>query len=481
MRLLFGDQLGPHFDDGGPLLMVESKAVFRRRRFHRAKAHLVLSAMRHRAAELGDRCTYVQSETYEPHLGGVTEVVQPTSHVADDLVRRLGVEVLPERGFVTTRGDFAQWADGRKRLLLEDFYRWQRSRYDVLMEGGEPVGGQWNFDHDNREPPPKRATLGVPDPWWPTEDDIDNGVREDLDRWESEGLELIGEDGPRVFAATRDEALKALEVFVRDRLPHFGPHEDAMLGKDPWMAHSALSPAINLGLLHPLEVAHAAEDAYRRGEAPLSSVEGFVRQVLGWREYVWSIYWHQPRDYRSRNTMRATAELPAWWRDLDATDEVTAACLKGVLGDLRARGWVHHIPRLMVLSNYAMQRGWSPLELTAWFHEAFVDGYDWVMVPNVVGMSQHADGGVMATKPYVAGGAYVNRMSDYCGGCRFDPKVRVGEKACPFTAGYWAYLERNASRLQGNHRMRQPLTGLGRLKDLDEVVEQERRRGDSAP
>jgi deoxyribodipyrimidine photolyase-related protein len=247
------------------------------------------------------------------------------------------------------------------------------------------------------------------------------------------------------------------------------------------MAHSALSPALNLGLLHPLECVHAAEEAYRAGAAPLASVEGYVRQVIGWREYIWSIYWHTPADYRERNAMQAHGSLPDWWRELDATEQLGANCLSSVLRDLRERGWVHHIPRLMVLSNYAMQRGWDPAQVTAWFHEAFVDGYDWVMVPNVVGMSQHADGGLMATKPYVSGGAYIDRMSDYCSGCRYNPKKRVGDDACPFTAGYWAFLDRNAELLKGNHRMAQPLAGLARLKDRHEVVEQERLRGDSAP
>ena len=237
-----------------------------------------------------------------------------------------------------------------------------------------------------------------------------------------------------------------------------------MLARDPWMAHSALSPAINLGLLHPLECVHAAEQAYRDGLAPLNSVEGYVRQVIGWREYIWSLYWHFPPDYRRRNALQATHDLPEWFRTLDADGEVTANCLSSVLRDLRERGWVHHIPRLMVLGNYALQRGWDPAQVTAWFHEVFVDGYDWVMLPNVTGMSQHADGGLMTTKPYAGGGAYINRMSDYCGPCAYDPKVRVGPKACPFTAGYWAFLDRNADRLADNRRMRQPLLGLERLR-----------------
>jgi deoxyribodipyrimidine photolyase-related protein len=481
-RWLFGDQLGPQFVEDQDVLMVESKAVFRRRRFHRAKAHLVLSAMRHRAAELGDRCDYRQVESYAEALQGELDVIQPTSRAADRFVRERGYEVQEnDRAFATTRADFAAWAGQRKSLLLEDFYRWQRRRFDVLMEGSEPVGGRWNFDTDNREPAPTSDSLGITQPWWPAEDEIDHGVREDLDRWEREGIEFLGDDGPRWAPATRAEALAALEHFVEHRLRAFGPHEDAMLAADPWMAHSALSPALNLGLLHPLECVEAAQRAYQQGKAPLQSVEGYVRQVLGWREYVWSVYWHAPADYGRRNAMRAHGSVPGWWWELDQTQELQANCLKHVMADLRQRGWVHHIPRLMVLSSYAQQRGWSPQEVTAWFHQAFVDGYEWVMVPNVVGMSQHADGGLMATKPYTSGGAYLDRMSDYCGGCRYDPKKRLGDDACPFTAGYWSYLSRNADRLEGNRRMMQPLAGLRRLKDLDEVVAQEKARGNDPP
>lgn len=488
-RWLFADQLGPQFLDAPdqPVLLVESRAVLSRRPFHRAKAHLLLSGLRHRAAELGGQAMFLQVDTYAQALTQVAEplsVVQPTSYGADRFVRERGIPVLPEgRGFATTRPEFAAWSQGRRRLLMEDFYRWQRERFDVLMDGAEPAGGRWNYDHDNREPPPRRKkTLGLTQPWWPAEDDIDAQVRADLDRWERAGdVRFVGSDAPRWAAVTRAEALAALEHFVTHRLPHFGPQEDAMLAADPWMAHSALSPAINLGLLHPLECVHAAEQAYRTGQAPLNSVEGYVRQVLGWREYIWSLYWHVPDGYRAANHLAATAPLPEWFRSLDAGGEVTATCLGSVLRDLRERGWVHHIPRLMVLGNYALQRGWDPRALTAWFHEAFVDGYDWVMLPNVTGMSQHADGGLMTTKPYASGGAYLNRMSDYCGGCAYDPKVRVGPTACPFTAGYWAFLHRNRERLAGNSRMRQPLAGLDRLRDLDELLAQEAARGDAAP
>lgn len=241
-----------------------------------------------------------------------------------------------------------------------------------------------------------------------------------------------------------------------------------------------LSAPMNLGLLDPLEAVTRAEGAYRHGEAPIGSVEGFVRQIIGWRDFVWHLYWHLPESYRELNELHAKEDVPEWFAELDA-DSVDAACLSRVLSDVRGNGWVHHIPRLMVLGNYAMQRGWDPAQVTDWFHRAFVDGYDWVMVPNVIGMSQYADGGVLATKPYAAGGAYINRMSDYCSGCRYDPRKRVGADACPFTSGYWSFLHRNRERLAGNPRVAQPLSGLTRLSDLEELLAQESARGSAAP
>jgi deoxyribodipyrimidine photolyase-related protein len=317
-------------------------------------------------------------------------VYRPTSWTARAFVKSLSrVTVLPARGFGTSAEEFAAWSEGRgrRRLLLEDFYRDARRRLDILMDGDEPAGGRWNFDDQNREPPPEGG-LDVRDPARFTEDEIDEQVRRDLDRWEKAGqVRLTGRDGPREFPVTRAEARRALRSFIKNRLPAFGPQQDAMLAADPVMAHSLLSPALNLGLLDPVECAQAAEAAYRAGDAPLASVEGFVRQLIG--------------------------------------------CLKDALAQVREHGYAHHIIRLMVLGNYALQRGWDPAELTSWFHANFVDGYDWVMVPNVVGMSQHADGGLMATKPYAGGGAYINRMSDYCGPCPYRPSVRLGPDACP--------------------------------------------------
>lgn len=496
-RWLFGDQLGPHFLDSPDqrVLLIESRAVFARRRFHRAKAHLILSAMRHRAAELGEQCTYLRTDTYREALADVREplsVCQPTSWVADRFVGRLAGErdltVVAARGFATSRRDFAAWADGRgrRRLLMEDFYRDARRQLGVLMDGGDPLGGRWNYDHENRDPPPRGATtLQVPQPRWSVEDEIDEQVRADLDRWQADGdICFVGDDGPRRFAATRDEALAFLRSFLTDRLPGFGPHEDAMLAADPWMSHSLLSAPMNLGLLEPVEAVEQAEQCFRRGEAPLASVEGYCRQLIGWRDYIWHLYWYLGEEYRDRNALSARAPLPDWLGDLDDT-ATGAACLRGVLGDLRRHGWLHHIPRLMVLGNWLLQHGIDPLAVTAWFQASFVDGYDWVMIPNVVGMSQHADGGVLATKPYVAGGAYIHRMSDYCSGRRFDPRARVGPDACPFTAGYWSFLHPHAdSRFAGNHRMARAVGGLSRLSDLDALLAllaQERDRGATAP
>lgn len=497
---LFGDQLGPHFLDprhGGPdahapVVMIEARSVLRRRRFHRAKAHLVLSAMRHRAAELGDRVRYVRAETYREGLAAVpgggkdrVTVCHPTSRAALGLVTSLErVDVLPAQGFLVPHAEFGEWAGRRSggSLRMEGFYRWVREGHDLLMDGDGPAGGRWNLDHDNREPPPRgAASLDVEGPWQPVEDEIDAEVRHDLDRWERAGeVSFVGRDGPRRFPVTRREGLAALRRFVTHRLPEFGRYEDAVLAADPVMSHSLLSVPLNLGLLHPAECVERAEQAWRAGNAPLNSVEGFVRQIAGWREYVWQLYWHFGEDYRHRNALRHTAPLPDWFLDLDA-DAVTANCLSTVLAQVRDTGWTHHIPRLMVLGSRALQDGWDPAAVTDWFHRCFVDGYDWVMLPNVVGMSQYADGGLMTTKPYTSGGAYLHKMSDLCGPCAYRPTVRVGEQACPYSTGYWAFLHRHRDRLAGNNRTAQAVRGLDRLSDLPELLEQAAARGGQAP
>ena len=489
-RILFADQLGPHFVEDQDVIIPEVLGSFRRRRYHRQKAHLILSALRHRAQELGDRATVIRGETYHDVLGGLNaSVVNPTSWglrtLVSDLSSTAEIEVHPSRGFVASEAEFQAWASGQsKRLLMENFYRHQRTETGYLMapgpDGGlEPEGGQFNFDHDNREAPPKNQdTLGVEAPWYPVEDDIDREVRDYLDHLEAtEGIQFVGADGPRLFPATRTEALEALEHFVITRLATFGPHEDAAMVGDWAMSHSLLSPALNLGLLDPTEVIERVLVAYHAGGVGLPSAEGFIRQVMGWRDWVWHLYWHLGPDFAEQNYLNHQTPLPAWWLELDATD-IRSRCIAQVLGEVHTRGWTHHINRLMVLGSFALQRGFSPRKLNDWFVDVFVDGTPWVMPANVIGMSQYADGGQVATKPYTSGGAYLNTMTNYCGSCAFKPSVRVGDTACPMTAGYWNFLHRHQDALRGNHRLSKPLAGLKRLSDLDQVLEQESSRSE---
>lgn len=475
MQLLFADQLGPHFDLGGEILLPEVLGQFAKRPYHRQKAHLILYAIRHRARS--ERVVSVSLESYRdlPFRGfSISSAIHPSSRNMAEFARSLGIEIKPARGFASSFQDWNDYVGDKKTTRLEGFYRSQRRRLDILMEQNEPVGGKWNFDEDNRLPPPKSG-LGILPPWQPVEDELDAEVRRTLDELEASGLRFIGQDGPRKFAATREEALSALEHFISHRLDLFGPYEDAVDKNDWAMAHSLLSVPMNLGLLDPVEVARAAEAAYLSGSARLSSVEGFIRQVIGWRDYVWHLYWHFGEAYEQQNFLSANFPLPESITDLDGSG-VHAECLSQTIGDVSLNGWAHHIQRLMVLGNFAAQRGWNPKELNDWFIDAFVDGTSWVMPANVIGMSQYADGGKMSTKPYVSGGAYISKMTNYCGSCRFDPKKRLGEDACPLTAGYWNYLHRNREQLAGNFRMRNGYAGLSRLSDLAEVLEQEANR-----
>lgn len=482
---LFADQLGPAFHGGDhadrPVLIIESGAALGRRGVHRQKLHLILSGLRHAADALGERATLIRADSYSEALRRYRRpvlVFEPTSMAAERFVHRLRdrghvVEVLPTPAFALPRSEFRRWAGDRTRFRLEDFYREQRRRFEVLMDGDAPVGGRWNYDADNRESPPKgRATLDVAPPYRPVEDEIDAAVRRDLDAMP---LRTVGADGPRLFPVTTEEAQEALQHFITHRLGDFGRYEDAMMSEDWAMAHSLLSVPLNLGMLHPLEAVHAAEDAFRRGAAPLAATEGFIRQILGWREYIWHLYWHFGPEYLDSNHLGAHTPLPQWWAEADAA-AVDAECLRQALAGVRDRGWAHHIQRLMILGSHALQRGYRPRELTDWFAGAFVDGFAWVMPANVIGMSQYADGGRMATKPYTSGGAYINTMSNHCRSCRFDPKKRVGEDACPFTAGYWQFVHRHQDLLAGNMRTARSVASMRRLADLDAVLEQEHRR-----
>lgn len=474
-QVLFADQLGPHFEIDEKLLLPEVLSQFSKRTYHRQKAHLILSAIRHRA--LDENVELVSLGNYRELQDGLS-CVAGTSRPYRELAESKNFKVEPARGFASSDSEWKEFVEAKagKRLVLEDFYRGQRKRLDILMEGDSPAGGAWNFDHDNRLPPPKQSTLGQPEPWFAIEDEIDASVRTTLDKLESEGLaKFKGEDGPRLFPASRKEALAALDVFIEHRLDLFGPYEDAVL-KDDWaMSHSLLSAPMNMGLLDPLEVVKAAENAYLQGKVRLASVEGFIRQIVGWRDYVWHLYWHFGTDYKFKNELQANKPLIAGWDDL-VPAEITANCVSSSIDDIAKRAWAHHIPRLMILGNIAMQQGYSPAQVNDWFMDSFVDGTPWVMPANVIGMSLYADGGMMSTKPYAAGGAYISKMTNYCGGCAYDPKVRVGENACPVTAGYWNFIHTNESRLAGNHRMSRAVYGMRKLKDLDDLVAQESSR-----
>jgi deoxyribodipyrimidine photolyase-related protein len=473
LQLLFADQLGPHFDLGGEILLPEVVSQFAKRKYHRQKAHLILYAIRSRS--LDARVTSQRLESYRDVMQNkdLKVVVNPTSRPQRALVERMGLAIEPSRGFCSSDSDWKAFRTD-KNPRLENFSRRQRTRLDVLMEGAEPSGGQWNFDQDNRKPSPKSG-LGLQH-FEVIENEIDAGVRRTLDELEASGqASFIGVDGPRKFAGNRVEALAALQHFIEYQLEAFGPYEDAVFDGEWVLAHSMLSAPMNLGLLDPIEVVRAVEAAYLRGEAPIESVEGFVRQIIGWRDYVWHLYWEYGEGYLDSNFLEAVTPLPEAWKDLDAS-AIEARCLSKTIENTSTNAWTHHIQRLMVIGNVALQRGYNPREVNDWLVDAFVDGTPWVMPANAIGMSLFADGGRMSTKPYAAGGAYINRMTNYCGGCKFDPKVRVGDNACPITAGYWHFLSKNQAKLSGNQRMWQAYSGLRRLSDIEAVNSQESRR-----
>jgi deoxyribodipyrimidine photolyase-related protein len=358
--------------------------------------------------------------------------------------------------FITTVRDFAAHAKGRKQLRLEFFYREMRRQTGLLMEGDAPEGGQWNFDEDNRSAFPASGPTQVPEPTRFAPDAITQTVMAMVQRCLPDQPGRIDTFG---WPVTRAQALEVLEAFIQERLPLFGQYQDAMWTQQPWLYHAHIASSLNLKLLSPLEVARAAEDAYRRGHAPLAAVEGFIRQVIGWREYVRGIYWLHMPDYLTHNALQAHERLPAFYW----TGETEMACLRDAIAQTLDHGYAHHIQRLMVTGLYALLLGVEPQEVHAWYLSVYVDAVEWVEVPNTLGMSQFADGGLMASKPYVASGKYIDRMSNYCKGCRFNPAKSTGEDACPFTTLYWDFLARHHDLLAANPRMRMQLKNLARL------------------
>ena len=476
---VLGDQLNRQLGalrDASPdshrVLLVESTAKLTGQRWHRQRAHLVIAAMRRFAVDLRSAGFEVDHRRAPSLRSGFAEHVaefapddvaatEPASWDGLALLRSLDVTVVRSNQFLCHYDDFAAWAAGRKQLKMEDFYRWQRRRLGYLMDGDEPVTGRWNYDDENRQRPPKTETPW-PSPLRSRLDDVDRSVLDELPDacWGAEP------DG--TWATSRSGALARLRHFVDDVLPMFGPHEDAMVERSWHLAHSVLSPYLNIGLLLPGEVCDAVQAAYDDGRVDIASAEGFIRQVIGWREYVWGVYWLWMPEYRTKNALGADRPVPPVFLG-EATTEMN--CVGNCMTALHDHAYNHHIQRLMVLGNLAMLHGVDPWEMTEWMWSSFIDGAEWVMLPNVIGMSQWADGGMMATKPYAAGGNYIDTMSDYCGSCRYDRKQRVGDDACPFTTLYWDFLARHHDLLVRNPRIARQVRASERLSDLPAVRE----------
>ncbi len=360
--------------------------------------------------------------------------------------------------FLCSTAEFAAHAKGRKQLRMEYFYRDMRRRHGVLMQpdGREPVGDAWNFDTENRASFPAAGPGDVPETPRFLPDAITREVIAMVDARFGDHPGSVSEFG---WPVTREQALEVLERFVSERLEHFGRWQDAMWAEQPWLYHSHVSAAMNLKLLNPREVIRAAEQAYTDGHAPLPAVEGFIRQVLGWREYVRGLYWLKMPEYGDSNALHATVDLPAWFW----TGDVEMRCLQDAITQTLEHGYAHHIQRLMVTGLYALMLGVDPRQIHAWYLAVYVDAVEWVELPNVIGMSQYADGGVMASKPYVATGKYIDRMSNYCKGCRYDPAQRTGPQACPYTTLYWDFLARHETLLAKNPRMSLQVKNLARI------------------
>lgn len=387
----------------------------------------------------------------------------------------LALELRDDRHFHATVREFAAYARGRSQLRLEYFYREMRRRHGILMDGSTPVGGQWNFDAENREAfgPAGPGMLPPPATFVP-------------DAITAEVIALVnarfathpGTLDNFAWPVNRKQALEALQRFIDERLPLFGRFEDALWPGEPWLYHSQLSAALNLKLLTAREVVQAAEAAYRSGRAPLQSAEGFIRQVLGWREYVRGIYWTQMPAYVEGNALDAREDLPAWYW----TGDTDMACLRDALAQTLAHGYAHHIQRLMVTGLFALLLGVRPQQVHAWYLAVYVDAVEWVELPNTLGMSQYADGGLMASKPYVSTGKYIQRMGGPCASCRYDPSLRTGERACPYTTLYWDFLMHHEAVLAKNARMALQLKNVARLDDAERQAISQRaaaiRRGD---
>jgi deoxyribodipyrimidine photolyase-related protein len=493
---IFEDQLSPDLEiladaPDAPVMLIESAKAFGMFPYHPKRLTFLISAMRHFAADLKDAGRDVhyyglKAKGYLDSLSAVRDCVKKTrcrefwvtepseyhtKQWLETLPKQLGITIryFPNRLFLTDRKDFAGWAGSLKSPVMEHFYRRMRAKTGLLMKGGKPVGGQWNLDKENRKPLRKGAVTLPKRKAFPPDEITQEVMAEVRRRFGDNYGQADGFD----FPVTRKQAKAALKDFLDHRLPQFGDYEDAMVSGEPYLFHSLLSAAINAGLLSPLEVAKAAEKRFDEGKAPLNSVEGFIRQIIGWREYVYGIYWTFMPEYRDRNARKSTRELPEFFW----TGKTDMNCLCQSLGSVVENAYSHHIQRLMIICNFATLAGLSPQAVNDWFLAMYIDSHDWVVTPNVVGMAMNADGGTIATKPYVSSAAYINRMSDYCKTCRYNHTDRTGEDACPFNYLYWTFLKRFQPMFEGNLRMKMILKNLDRVHP-DEMTEmmQERKR-----
>ena len=474
---VLGDQLTPDLSSlagadpaDSVLLMMEVAEETGYVRHHKTKLAYILSAMRHHAEALrtaGWRVDYVTLDDPDNAGSFTGEVARAVARHAPDRIRvteagewrvaamldgwetlfGVPVAILPDDRFLCGHRDFDRWAEGRAELTMEFFYREMRRRTGLLMDGGKPAGGRWNFDKDNRKP--AAADLLMPRPLAFPPDAV---TQEVIALVERRFPDHPGSTDGFDYAVTAADAERQAAHFLTHALPQFGDYEDAMLTGERFLWHSILSPYINSGLLDPLDLCRRAEAEYRAGRAPLNSVEGYVRQIIGWREFMRGIYWREGPDYVERNFLGHTRALPGFYW----TGETDMHCLSEALGQTLATAHAHHIQRLMVTGNFAALIGADPKQVHRWYLEVYLDAYEWVELPNTLGMSQFGDGGLVGSKPYVSSGAYIDRMSDYCRHCRYDVKQRLGEHACPFNALYWHFLARHREKLGGNRRLAMP-------------------------
>ncbi|MFG6282381.1 cryptochrome/photolyase family protein [Sphingomonas sp. S6] len=474
---VLGDQLTPTLSslrDADPaetiVLMMEVGDETTYVRHHKQKIAYILSAMRHHAAALtkaGWTVDYVQLDDPDNSGSFTGEMARAVERHAPDqiVVTEAGewrvaamleswetifgipVDIRADDRFVATHAEFDAWASERKQLTMEFFYRDMRRKTGLLMDGKKPVGDRWNFDKENRKP--AKADLFMPQPHVFKPDAI---TKEVLALVAKRFADHPGTLDGFAYAVTAKDAEKQAAYFMAKALPQFGDYEDAMLTGERYLWHSILSPYINSGLLDPLDLCRRAEAEYRAGRAPLNSVEGYVRQIIGWREYMRGIYWREGPDYVTRNFLNHKRKLPGWYW----TGDTDMHCLKEAIGQTLETAHAHHIQRLMVTGNFALLIGADPAEVHRWYLEVYIDAYEWVELPNTLGMSQFGDGGLLGSKPYISSGAYIDRMSDYCGHCRYDVKKRVGEDACPYNALYWDFLARHEGKLSDNQRLRMP-------------------------